>query len=152
MKHSCGMETDEGGYVLDLRREQADACDGQWMQSRYYCDEGVRVRDFLIRLFGVPRAIGNDLSKVRRRIAAVSPEMQAYLGVSPETLLEEAFAKEPDLLLLDEPCYNLNAKDARRAVARIGQWLENHPSATAVCVAHSAAHVPAGFAKVLELG
>lgn len=343
MKHSCGMETDEGGYVLDLQREQADACDGKWMQSRYYCDEGVRVRDFLsfnrvfginpfevgadrraerkfyrarfpevvealelarllplnfpslsngemrrvlfarallknpgrlvlvspmagldavhqamfrrvidtlesrgvnitiagggktvdprdavkrnsirrpgkdadsprkavvemngvtlrfgrrtlfenlswtiregerwllcgpngsgkttllalmtgdsplaysydIRLFGVPRAIGNDLSKVRRRIAAVSPEMQAYLGIPPETLLEEAFAKEPDLLLLDEPCYNLNAKDARRAVARIGQWLENHPSVTAVCVAHSAAHVPAGFAKVLELG
>ena len=105
-----------------------------------------------IRLFGVPRAIGNNLSKVRRRIAMVSPEMQAYLGLTPEALIDQALAKEPDLLLLDEPCYNLNAKDAKRVVARIERWIKKHPSVTIVCVAHSASHVPAGFHHVLNLG
>lgn len=105
-----------------------------------------------IRLFGIPRAIGNNLSKVRRRIAMVSPEMQAYLGLTPEALLDQALAKEPDLLLLDEPCYNLNSKDAKRVVTRIERWLKKHPSVTVVCVAHSASHVPAGFDHVLNLG
>lgn len=105
-----------------------------------------------ISLFGVPRAIGNNLSKVRRRIAMVSPEMQAYLGLTPEVLIDQALAKEPDLLLLDEPCYNLNSKDAKRVVARIERWIKKHPSVTVVCVAHSASHVPAGFDHVLNLG
>ncbi len=105
-----------------------------------------------ISLFGVPRAIGNNLSKVRRRIAMVSPEMQAYLGLTPEVLIDQALAKEPDLLLLDEPCYNLNSKDANRVVARIERWIKKHPSVTVVCVAHSASHVPAGFDHVLNLG
>ena len=105
-----------------------------------------------ICLFGVPRAIGNNLSKVRRRIAMVSPEMQAYLGLTPEALIDQALAKEPDLLLLDEPCYNLNAKDAKRVVARIERWIKKHPSVTIVCVAHSASHVPVGFHHVLNLG
>ena len=104
-----------------------------------------------IRLFGVPRANGNRLSEVRRRIAMVSPEMQAYLGLTPEALLDEAFAKEPDLLLLDEPCYNLNARQAKGVVSRIGRWLKKHPSVTVVCVAHSASHVPTGFNQVLNL-
>lgn len=105
-----------------------------------------------ISLFGVPRAIGNNLSKVRRRIAMVSPEMQAYLGLTPEVLIDQALAKEPDLLLLDEPCYNLNSKDAKRVVARIERWIKKHPSVTVVCVAHSASHVPAGFDHVPNLG
>ena len=104
-----------------------------------------------IRLFGVPRAIGNNLSKVRRRIAMVSPEMQAYLGLTPEALIDQALAKEPDILLLDEPCYNLNAKDAKRVVARIERWIKKHPSVTVVCVAHSASHIPAGFDHILNL-
>lgn len=105
-----------------------------------------------IRLFGVPRASGSRLFKVRRRIAVVSPEMQAYLGVTPEALLDRALAKAPDLLLLDEPCCNLTAKTAEGVVKRIGRWLKAHPCVTAVCVAHSASHVPAGFDKVLDLG
>ena len=105
-----------------------------------------------IRLFGIPRAIGNNLSKVRRRIAMVSPEMQAYLGLTPEALIDQALAKEPDLLLLDEPCYNLSMKAARRVVTRIEHWLKKHPSVTVVCVAHSASHVPTGFNHVLNLG
>jgi ABC-type molybdenum transport system ATPase subunit/photorepair protein PhrA len=105
-----------------------------------------------IRLFGVPRAIGNNLSKVRRRIAMVSPEMQAYLGLTPEVLLDQALEKEPDLLLLDEPCYSLTAKTAEKVVARVERWVKKRPSATVVCVAHSASHVPAGFDHILDLG
>jgi ABC-type molybdenum transport system ATPase subunit/photorepair protein PhrA len=105
-----------------------------------------------IRLFGVPRAIGNNLSKVRRRIAMVSPEMQAYLGLTPEALLDQALEKEPDLLLLDEPCYSLTAKTAEKVVARVERWVKKRPSATVVCVAHSASHVPAGFDHILDLG
>ena len=66
--------------------------------------------------------------------------------------IDQALAKEPDLLLLDEPCYNLSAKAARRVVTRIEHWLKKHPSVTVVCVAHSASHVPAGFDHVLNLG
>jgi ABC-type molybdenum transport system ATPase subunit/photorepair protein PhrA len=105
-----------------------------------------------IRLFGVPRAIGNNLSKVRRRIAMVSPEMQAYLGLTPEALLDQALEKEPDLLLLDEPCYSLTAMTAEKVVARVERWVKKRPSATVVCVAHSASHVPAGFDHILDLG
>ena len=105
-----------------------------------------------IRIFGVPRANGSELSQVRRRIAAVSPEMQAYLGTPPETLLDQALAQKPDLLLLDEPCCNLSAKAARKMLSRIERWLDAHPQTAAVCIAHSAAHVPAGFDHLLDLG
>ena len=47
MNHLPEMESDEKMIVLDLQSEQADICDGKWMQSRYYCDDGDRVRDFL---------------------------------------------------------------------------------------------------------
>ena len=33
--------------LIDLQREQSDVCDGNWMQGRYYGDEGKRVRDML---------------------------------------------------------------------------------------------------------
>lgn len=47
MESGFDIKDEEAGFVLDLKREQADICDGKWMQSRYYCDEGDRVRDFL---------------------------------------------------------------------------------------------------------
>ncbi len=47
MNHSPEKEDGEAVIVLDLQSEQADICDGKWMQFRYYCDEGDRVRDFL---------------------------------------------------------------------------------------------------------
>ena len=33
--------------LIDLQREQSDVCDGNWIQGRYYGDEGKRVRDML---------------------------------------------------------------------------------------------------------
>lgn len=105
-----------------------------------------------VKVFGIPREVGCGLSGIRRRIAAVSPEMQAYLGKTPEELVEEALAREPRLLLLDEPCCNLGAASARRIIRRIGSWLRARPQVTAVCVAHRAHDVPAGFHRVLDLG
>jgi hypothetical protein len=47
MNHTQEKENGELVIVLDLQSEQAAICDGKWMQSRYYCDDGDRVRDFL---------------------------------------------------------------------------------------------------------
>lgn len=104
-----------------------------------------------VRVFGVPRATGRDLSVIRRRIASVSPEMQAYLGLSPEAAVARALAKEPELLLLDEPCCNLGVAASRRLLSTVEKWLKTHPQTTAVCVAHCAAHIPAGCDRLLDL-
>ena len=47
MSFMADFKNDKTSIVLDLQSEQADICDGKWMQSRYYCDDGDRVRDFL---------------------------------------------------------------------------------------------------------
>ena len=104
-----------------------------------------------VTVLGQRRQPGEELRKIRRRIGMVSPEMQTYLGKSPETLLEEALATEPDLLLLDEPCLNLNAADAKRLLRRVSTWLRGHPKTAAICIAHRADHVPPGFEHLLEL-
>lgn len=105
-----------------------------------------------VRVFGVRREVGVPLDVVRRRIAMVSPEQQMYSGVSPTSLVENALRREPELLLLDEPCMNLSDAAARRLLKRITAWLGAHPSSTAICIAHSAAHVPPGFDLTMELG
>ena len=81
----------------------------------------------------------------------VSPEQQAYLGLGPEELLETALAKRPDLLLLDEPCLNLDRPRAGRLKRRVAAWLRRHPQATAICVAHRDEDVPSGFGPTLSL-
>ena len=104
-----------------------------------------------IKVFGIPRANGFDLSRIRKRIAIVSPEMQSYLDKAPEEMVREAFAKKPDLILLDEPCFNLDGRKAKKLISDIGRWLDEHPKATAICVAHCPQHVPPGFDKILDL-
>lgn len=98
-----------------------------------------------VRVFGIRREVGVPLDTVRRRIAMVSPEQQMYSGVSPTRLVEDALRREPELLLLDEPCMNLSDAGARRLLRRIASWLETRPSVTAICIAHRAIHVPPGF-------
>ena len=76
-----------------------------------------------VTVFDQPRRPGYELRKIRSRIGAVSPEMQTYLGKGPEQLVEEALAAKPDLLLLDEPCLNMNAPDAKRLLKHVTAWL-----------------------------
>ena len=106
-----------------------------------------------VTVFGQRRgAAGAVLADVRRKIGAVSPEQQVYLGASPSALLTEAFRRNPRLLLLDEPCYNQGPAAAKKILARIASWLDRHPRAAAVCVSHRADQVPADFNRVLDLG
>ena len=62
-----------------------------------------------------------------------------------------ALAAEPDLLLLDEPCLNLDAASARRLRRTVSAWLARRPSCTALCIAHRPDDVPAGFDHVMRL-
>ena len=105
-----------------------------------------------VSVFGHVRGDGVELARIRRRIGMVSPEQQAYEGRDAFELLEAALARKPDLLLLDEPCLNLDARMAARLKRRVSAWLRRHPTVAAVCVAHRPEHVPAGFDHELKLG
>lgn len=104
-----------------------------------------------VSVFGRKRDIGCDLQAIRRKIAMVSPEMQAYLGKDPETLVREALARRPKLLILDEPCMNLGLAAARKLCATVSAYLRRNPKTTAICIAHRKEHVPAGFDRELCL-
>ncbi len=102
-------------------------------------------------VFGQKRGAGVELAKIRRRIGRVSPELQAYTGESAEDLLETALKQKPDLLLLDEPCLNLDARAAAKLRQRVGAWLKSHPDSTAICVAHRPGDIPPGFTREVVL-
>ena len=104
-----------------------------------------------VAVFGKNRDIGCDLHAMRKKIAMVSPEMQAYLGQDPETLLAAALKKKPKLLILDEPCMNLGLKAAKKLCATVAAYLKKNPKMTAICIAHRPEHVPAGFDQELNL-
>ncbi len=104
-----------------------------------------------VRVFGQRRKVGAELSRIRRRIGSVSPELQACLGESPESLLDAALARRPDLLLLDEPFMNMSAEASRVAKRRISEYLDSHPGATAILVSHRTDEAPDGFNLVLDL-
>jgi len=47
----------------------------------------------------------------------------------------------------ENPC----ARRARSALERVSRWLDAHPKAASVCVAHSMSHVPQGFDREILL-
>lgn len=107
---------------------------------------------FHITVFGSRRGEeGCPLADVRAKIGVVSAERQFYLGETPEMQLAAAFAKRPRLLLLDEPCFNLQPATARRLLNKLSSWLHANPRTAAICVAHRPEHVPEGFTHRLTL-
>ncbi len=104
-----------------------------------------------VSVFGHRRGAGVALAQIRRRIGMVSPELQAYTGQGAEELLTAALRRKPDLLLLDEPCLNLDEQAADHLRARVAAWLAAHPACTAICVAHRSGDVPPGFTHTLDL-
>ena len=107
---------------------------------------------FDIRLFGKRRGkSGVVLADLRRHVGVVSAEREAMLGEPVEAQLDAALVQTTRLLLLDEPCCNLSSRRSRVALERVARWLDAHPKVAAVCVAHSKAHVPAGFDRQLVL-
>ena len=80
-----------------------------------------------------------------------SPEMQAYLGLSPDELLARALHGRHDLLLLDEPFTNLDARTARQAAHRIETYLRRHRDATAILICHRLDEAPRLFDHELNL-
>ena len=104
-----------------------------------------------VKVFGVPRETGRDLSGVRRRIATASPEQQAYLGKSPGELLDAALSSLADLLLLDEPFMNMSPREAKAAARRIAACLKARPDVTAIMICHRDDEAPAVFSRVMDL-
>lgn len=63
-----------------------------------------------------------------------------------------ALLPNPDLLLLDEPCMNLEAAERARFLRLIETVLTKTPELTVLCIAHRPDHIPAGFDRLLRLG
>lgn len=104
-----------------------------------------------VSVFGKKRDIGCELKAMRRKIGMVSPEMQAYLGLGPDELLDRALSGRPKLLILDEPCMNLDLPAAKRLCRRVSEYLLGRPKTTAICIAHRPEHVPFVFDRELTL-
>ncbi|MBP5511651.1 MAG: ATP-binding cassette domain-containing protein [Kiritimatiellae bacterium] len=66
-------------------------------------------------------------------------------------LLARALYPHPDLLLLDEPCLNLDARARKHVLSVIGEIIRQTPSLTVLCVAHRASEVPPGMDHRLDL-
>jgi len=67
-------------------------------------------------------------------------------------LLARAMLPQPDLLLLDEPCLNLDEASRRHVLGVLERLLRARRDETVVCVAHRPDDVPRGFQQVLKLG
>lgn len=98
-----------------------------------------------VSVFGQKREVGTFLGSIRKKIGMISPEMQSYLGISPEKLLDKALNEKIELLILDEPCMNLNKERSALLLKRVETFLSSHPRVTAICIAHRSSHVPKGF-------
>ncbi len=104
-----------------------------------------------VTVFGKRREVGSALGPIRKKIGMISPEMQAYLGKSPEELLALALNDKIKLLILDEPCMNLDKARSAALLKKVDNFLSSHPSVTAICIAHRSSHIPKNFALKLEM-
>ena len=61
------------------------------------------------------------------------------------------FLPRPDLLLLDEPCFNLDTASRRLVLRMLSRLLHDRVIETAIYSAHQPDDVPRGFDHVLTL-
>ncbi len=72
-------------------------------------------------------------------------------GLVRLTLVVRALVAEPDLLLLDELCMNLEVPERKKVLRLIDRLLGEMPGLTVVCIAHRKDHIPPHFDYVLRL-
>jgi molybdate transport system ATP-binding protein len=73
-------------------------------------------------------------------------------GLVRLVLIIRALVAKPDMLLLDEPCLNLEPAERKKMLRLIAQLLKTLPKLTVLCIAHRPEHIPAGFNYHLRLG
>lgn len=126
--------------------------------SAYACD---------IEVLGQRRKVGLPLGRIRNRIAMVSPEAQCYFppeaivngrafatlssGEQLLALLDRALSAKVDLLLLDEPCMNLDDAAIENFFSRLSAIAAARPDLTIIATAHRSSHIPPFFDKTLQL-
>lgn len=72
-------------------------------------------------------------------------------GMVRLALVIRALVAEPDLLLLDELCMNLEAAERKKVLRLIDRLLAEMPALTVICIAHRPDHIPPHFNRTLRL-
>ena len=72
-------------------------------------------------------------------------------GMIRLVLVVRALLPNPDLLLLDELCMNLERAECDLLLRHLTTLLDATPGMAVVCIAHRADHIPTGFDRMLRL-
>ena len=157
--------------LASFAQQQEQAAHG-WLQARWHwMDDGgaLSVRGFLSyeRVNDInPFEVREGDAAERRAFARRQREASEIFRLQPlfgrrmaqlsngemrRVLLARAMLPQPDLLLLDEPCLNLDESARRRVLRVLERLLRVRRSETVICVAHRPDDVPRGFSQVLRL-
>lgn len=115
--------------------------------SGLYNDEGGQVRPSA----AARRAARGWLREFGLEGRERTPFADLSSGEQRLVLLARALLPQPDLLLLDEPCLNLDVASRNRVLRVLERLLDARREETVVCVAHRPDDVPRGFRRVLQL-
>ena len=129
----CHFDTDM--FCLDAVLSGRYNNEGQKMRPTRTSREEAREWLLKLGLAGVERIPLGALSAGRQRLV----------------LLARAMFPKPDLLLLDEPCLNLDTDSKRLVLDVLEKLLNTHPEETVVCVTHRSDDIPRGFNRILRL-
>ena len=72
-------------------------------------------------------------------------------GLIRLVLIVRALVAAPKLLLLDEPCLNLEPAERKKMLRLISRLFDELPELTVLCIAHRPEHIPEGFDRHLHL-